>query len=48
MKDAIQGCFSGGFRVTYTGVKNTNPKATKTIYPIICQIVNVIPNQFVG
>ncbi len=25
---------------TYPIVKNTNPKATKTVYPIICQIVN--------
>ena len=39
---------SGGFRVTYTGVKTTYPKATKTVYPIICQIVNVIPSQFVA
>lgn len=30
------------------GVKTTYPKATKTVYPIICQIVNVIPSQFVA
>ena len=29
-------------------MKNTNPKATKTVYPIICQIVNVIPHQFIA
>ena len=29
-------------------MKTTNPKATKTVYPIICQIVNVIPHQFVA
>jgi hypothetical protein len=29
-------------------VKTTNPKATKTVYPIICQIVNVIPHQFIA
>ena len=29
-------------------MKTTNPKATKTVYPIICQIVNVRPNQFVA
>ena len=29
-------------------MKTTNPKATKTVYPIICQIVNVIPSQFVA
>ena len=29
-------------------MKTTYPKATKTVYPIICQIVNVIPNQFVA
>lgn len=29
-------------------MKTTNPKATKTVYPIICQIVNVIPAQFIA
>ena len=29
-------------------MKTTNPKATKTVYPIICQIVNVIPHQFIA
>jgi hypothetical protein len=29
-------------------VKTTNPKATKTVYPIICQIVNIIPHQFIA
>jgi len=29
-------------------VKTTNPKATKTVYPIICQIVNAIPTQFIA
>ena len=29
-------------------MKKTNPKATKTVYPIICQIVNVIPHQFIA
>ena len=29
-------------------MKTTYPKATKTVYPIICQIVNVRPNQFVA
>ena len=28
-------------------MKKTTPKATKTVYPIICQIVNVIPHQFI-
>ncbi len=28
-------------------MKTTNPKATKTVYPIICQIVNTIPTQFI-
>ncbi|MCR5751467.1 MAG: hypothetical protein K6G91_05875 [Kiritimatiellae bacterium] len=27
-------------------MKTTYPKATKTVYPVICQIVNVIPHQF--
>ena len=26
----------------------TKPKATKTVYPIICQIVNLIPHQFIA
>ena len=26
----------------------TKPKATKTVYPIICQIVNLIPYQFIA
>ena len=42
LMDAVQCCFSDGSRVTYPIVKNTNPKATKTVYPIICQIVNTI------
>lgn len=25
-----------------------NPKATKTVYPIICQIVNTMPTQFIS
>ena len=29
-------------------MKKTTPKATKTVYPIICQIVNTIPTQFVA
>ena len=29
-------------------MKTTYPKATKTVYPFICQIVNVIPNQSVA
>ena len=29
-------------------MKNPNPKATKTVYPIICQIVNTIPTQFIA
>ena len=29
-------------------MQKTNPKATKTVYPIICQIVNVIPHQFIA
>ena len=48
MRDAVQCCFSGKFRVTYPIVKKTTPKATKTVYPIICQIVNVIPTQFIA
>ena len=35
-------------RVTYTDVKTTYPKVTKTAYPIICQIVNVMPNHFIA
>ena len=27
------------------GYEKNNPKTTKTVYPIICQIVNVIPHQ---
>ena len=29
-------------------MKKPNPKATKTVYPIVCQIVNVIPHQFIA
>ena len=29
-------------------MKDNNPKATKTVYPIICQIVNTIPTQFIA
>lgn len=29
-------------------MKKPTPKATKTVYPIICQIVNAIPNQFIA
>lgn len=29
-------------------MKNQNPKATRTVYPIICQIVNTIPHQFIA
>ena len=29
-------------------MKKTTPKATKTVYPIICQIVNTSPTQFVA
>ena len=29
-------------------MKSTTPKATKTAYPIVCQIVNVIPHQFIA
>lgn len=29
-------------------MKNTIPKATRTVYPIICQIVNTVPVQFIA
>ena len=29
-------------------MKTTYQKATKTVYPIICQIVNLIPYQFIA
>ena len=29
-------------------MKNSTPKATKKVYPIICQTVNTIPTQFIA
>ena len=29
------------------GMKTTNPKATKTVYPVICQIVNTLLTHFI-
>ena len=29
-------------------MKTTTPKATKTVYPVICQVVNTIPAQFIA
>ena len=48
LRDAVQCCISGRFRATYPIVKTTNTKATKTAYPIFCQIVNTIPTQFIA
>ena len=29
-------------------MKTSNPRATKAVYPIVCQIVNAIPTQFIA
>ena len=44
----VNGRFSGRFRATCPSVKNTTLKATRTVYPVICQVVNTIPAQFIA